>query len=241
MRVRPKQPSRIRRSKRRDTFRSTAQLILEEAENLIAEHGVDGLRLGVISERLGVTGAALYEHYPGGRRQIIERVAMTAVEGLAGSFPDSGSEPREQLIIGIRGLVHYLSENPAYLRLLLRDFSMPKGLPELTRRIGPPGEAEKTGLLHPMHERLDRLLRFMHNAADGRHMSSQLFFNALLGAACFNIVHPPFGWPSSARKRIATLEEAMIDLALAYLEPISRAKTPSTTETSRRHVAPRTT
>jgi AcrR family transcriptional regulator len=209
--------TRIRRSKRRDSTRSTAQLILEEAESLIAEHGVDGLRLAVISERLGVTQAALYEHYPGGRRHIVERVAMAAAEGLAHSFAESGADPREQLIRGVCGLVQYLSAHPAHMRVLLRDFSLPEGLPELTRQIGLPGEAAKAGLLRPMHQRLDRLLRHMPDRAPVRRITSQLFFNVLVGATCLSIVYPPYGALSSASKRLTAAEDAMVDLALTYV------------------------
>jgi AcrR family transcriptional regulator len=213
--------TRIRRQKRRDTPQSTAVLILEEAANLIARHGVDGLRLDKISERLGISRAALYQHYPDGREQILERIAMQAVETPIPLFQDEHTDPLDTLIAGIRELVQGLIRNPAYPRIMLRDFSSPGGLPELTRQLGRPGVAEKRGVLRPMHERLGALLEALHSAGRIRPLSGFALLNAVLGTTLMSIVHPPFKSRSGNLTKIALdIEAAIIDLALAYMRPI---------------------
>jgi AcrR family transcriptional regulator len=215
------------RSKRRrqvESDKSTAQLILDEAKAIVARAGVDGLRLSAVSERLGVTVPAIYAHFPRGRSEILERIALLAIEGLASFFPASeGTDPGRALELGTRGVVRFLYENPAYLRLLLRDLSMPPGLPELTRQIGPPGAVEKIGMARAMHQRIERLLNAVAKDTSVIPPSAPAFFNALFGAACLNIVHPPD--TLEAGNTCRQLEDLVVELASRYagLPPRNKA------------------
>jgi AcrR family transcriptional regulator len=194
----------------------TASRIVEATAESIGAGGVVSLRLEQIAQRLDITVPAIYAHFPGGRSELIAAVEMCALRALSELFRPRASESAQQsLTRGLRELVQLITRQPAYMRVILLDFSYPGGLPEVTRRVGRPGQAEASGLLRPMYDRLTTLLA----GATGRQpatLSPGLFFNSLLGAICLNILHPPFPGDATHNRKY-DLEEEMVNLALCYL------------------------
>lgn len=194
-----------------------ANRILAVAEDILGTVGVDRLRLAEIASRLNVTVPAIYAHFRGGRSELIAAIELRALHALTKLFElQSDRSPREQLVQGIRDLVRLIVDHPAHLRVFFLDWSYPGGLPAVTRRIGPPGQAESIGFLRPMYDRLAVLLSAI-TGRERKSLSSGLFFNSLFGAICVNVLYPPFAGVSPAAK-VFDLEEEMLNLAMCWLK-----------------------
>jgi len=206
---------RIRASRGRAGAPSTRDSIIAAAEDLIANSGVDALRLADIAGRLGVTTPAIYAHFPEGRAGVVAAVELRALEAISRLF-DHGvdGEPRKALLDGVREFVRLFENHPAYLRVMLLDFATPGGLESVSRHVGPPGEIERSGTLRPMHDRLTTLIARAVDKPRSK-VSSWTFFNAVLGAMFINVLHPP---PRDARGRTPfRLEVEVLALADDYL------------------------
>lgn len=70
--------------------------IADAALRLIGARGVAALTVNALAGELGLTGGALYRHYPS-TEAILEAVAARAVELLDASTPPEGPSPREWL------------------------------------------------------------------------------------------------------------------------------------------------
>ena len=196
----------------------TAERIVDIAEEVVGRVGVDQLRLAEIARRLKITVPAIYAHFPGGRSELIAAIELRALDKLATLFElqSNRSTHEQSLLKGIRDLVRLIALNPAYLRVFLLDFSYPGGLPEVTRKIGPPGQAEGVGALRPMFDRLTVLLSSVTRRSPS-DLSSGLFFNCILGSICLNVLHPPFAGDRSSARQL-DLEEETVNLAMCYLK-----------------------
>jgi AcrR family transcriptional regulator len=193
----------------------TAASILDETRSIIAEHGVDGLRLALVGERLGITTPAIYAHYPRGRSELVERVAIQAIDGMIELFPTSPDKtPLEAILDGVSGLVRYFAENTAFVRLLLLDFSSPEGHPSITKHFGKPGELSTSGILRPMYNRVGAMIDAMAANGQGRHVPAKVFFNIVLGATCLNIIYSP---APKGRASVNEVDAIVRELAAAYL------------------------
>ncbi len=60
----------------------TRELILEAARRALARFGPQKASLGDIARPLGVTKAALYHHFPGGKQEILEAVLQAEEEAI---------------------------------------------------------------------------------------------------------------------------------------------------------------
>lgn len=215
--TKPREAAPVSRRTARRAPGETAASILAETRAIIAEQGVDGLRLALISERLGITAPAIYAHFPNGRSELIERIAIEAIAGMTALFPLDGREAAKDAILrGVSGLVRYFAGNTAFVRLLLLDFSSPEGHPSLTKHFGKPGEISTSGILRPMYDRLGALLKALEEDGSGRAVPANVFFNIVLGATCLNIIYPP---SNKGRASLEDIDEIVRDLADAYLRP----------------------
>ena len=128
----------IRRKKKLDVRVRTRDLIIDEAERIIGEHGMDGLKLDEIAGTLGIQRPSLYTHFKG-RDGILTAIAERALHQLSVQFHDDNNpDPAITIGKGVRELVDFLDQHKAYARLLARDFSTPGGLPAVNAILGPP-------------------------------------------------------------------------------------------------------
>ncbi len=77
------------------------ELLLDAADRLFARKGFAAATLRDISAELGVTHAALYYHFPGGKEDlfaaVMERSALHHGAGLAAAIAASAGDLRAQL------------------------------------------------------------------------------------------------------------------------------------------------
>jgi AcrR family transcriptional regulator len=102
----------------------TRAQVLRVALDLFRTQGYDGTSLRQIAERLGITKAALYYHFPAKEHLIIEltRPFLDALAALLASARDQHGEPFEQRRLGLLG--RYLDlfiEHHEVIRLLATD------------------------------------------------------------------------------------------------------------------------
>jgi AcrR family transcriptional regulator len=97
--------------------------ILEVAESLIALHGVEGFQLKDVAAIIGIRPPSIFAHFAG-REAIAQAVAERMIGGIASLVNEvEGESPEVTLGRWTRKLVAYLSENPAHVRLILRDMA----------------------------------------------------------------------------------------------------------------------
>lgn len=193
----------------------TASRILEAAKDIIAREGVDALRLAAVSARLGISAPAIYGHFPGGRQELVDQVALAGLTGMQALFPRTGGAALDDLLSGISGLVRFYSDNRAFLRIMLMDFSSPEGHPSVSRAIGSPAQFAD-GAFSAMYGRLDEILKHLASSGQARAVPANILLNIVLGATALNLIYPPA--PTEADHDIAGLvEEIVRDLVRRYL------------------------
>jgi len=93
--------------------RLTREQIIEAARSLFARHGLKKTSLADIARRLGVTKAALYYHFPGGKLAIadaaLEQEEAKALEAMRRAV-DGEQDPRRQLRALILARIDHLEE-----------------------------------------------------------------------------------------------------------------------------------
>ena len=199
----------IRRKKKLDVEVRTRDLIIDEAERIIAEHGMDGLKMDEIASILGIQRPSLYTHF-NGRNGILTAIAERALCQLSVHFQDDNSpDPTSTIAKGVRELVNFLDQHKAYARLLARDFSTPGGLPAVNAILGPPATTTTPALLRPLYGRLDSIILRGHALGKFRKVDPYIFLTTLLGSimACL-LQH---------RRQLQNLDEMMTSLALGFL------------------------
>jgi AcrR family transcriptional regulator len=105
------------------TRRSTEERreeIADAALRIIATRGLSSLTVAVLAEELGVTGGALYRHFPS-TAAILDAVAARAAELLDGTFPDPDLPPLEWLERFVLSRVEAVSGHAGLSRLLLSE------------------------------------------------------------------------------------------------------------------------
>jgi len=198
-----------KRKKKLNVKTRTADLIIDEAERLIGDHGMDGLRLDDISDVLGIQRPSLYTHFKG-REGIITAIAERAFIELSHQFQDDNSaDPEKTIRNGVYELVKFLREHKAYALLLARDFSTPGGLPAVNAVLGPTQSVVVPAILKPLYERLDLILGRGCQSGKFRQVDSFTFLTILLGSiiACL-LQH---------RQKLDELEILIAELALGLL------------------------
>lgn len=199
----------IRRKKKRHLKARTRDLIVDEAEKMIAKQGIDGLVLDEIAKKLGIQRPSLYTHFKG-RDGILTAVAERAFIQFSHQFrDDENPDPVVTISKGVDELVNFLVLHKAYARLLARDFSTPGGLPAVNAVLGSPESVVVPHLLQPLYERLNKIFMRGHGAGRFRKMDPFVFLTVLLGSimACL-LQH---------RQELENLNEIMTTLAIGLL------------------------
>ena len=192
----------------------TASRILAVAKDIIARNGVDALRLAEVSAALGVSPPALYAHFPGGRGELIDRIAHEGVQGMQAFFPRTGGSAVDDLLDGVSGLVRFYADNRAFLRIMLIDFSSPEGHPSITREIGAARGSAANGAFLAMFGRLDDIIDGCARQSGTHRVSANVLLNVMIGATTLNLIYPP---PESNPDTAAAVEAIVRDLVIRYL------------------------
>ena len=199
----------IRRKKKRHLKARTRDLIVDEAEKMIAKRGIDGLVLDDIAKSLGIQRPSLYTHFKG-RDGILTAIAERAFIQLSHQFQDDENlDPVVTISKGVDELVNFLVQHKAYARLLARDFSTPGGLPAVNTVLGPLESVVIPALLQPLYDRLNRIIVRGHKQGKFRKVDPFIFLTALLGSimACL-LQH---------RQELENLNEIMTMMAMGLL------------------------
>jgi AcrR family transcriptional regulator len=98
------------------------QVVLDAAVAAFIEHGYDATSMGVLSERLGLSKAAIYHHFPA-KVELLRAALDEALGALEGVLIEPGAtagNAEDRLGFVLRGAVHVLVDKLPYVTLLLR-------------------------------------------------------------------------------------------------------------------------
>ncbi len=105
----------------------TREAILQVAEQLCAEGGVEQIKIRSIARLVGIQAPSIMKHFKN-RDAILEEIVSTGLDDinncydeLIASRPDEKIEELTQKIIGI------FKQRPGFMRLALADFAKPGG------------------------------------------------------------------------------------------------------------------
>jgi AcrR family transcriptional regulator len=134
----------------------TAERLVEAAEAILAESGLEGLSLREIARQAGVTHGAPLRHYASFSALLAEvaargfRVLDEAVESAAASVAP-GAGPTDRLAAGARAYLDCAAARPGVFTLMFR--------PELI-------DASHPGFAHDSQRAFEQLVRLVRNAQD---------------------------------------------------------------------------
>lgn len=195
----------IKRKNKRHLKIRTRDLIVDEAEKLIAKHGLDGLKLDDIANILGIQRPSLYTHFDG-RDGILGALVERAFTQLSQQFPDDDTrDPSDVLSDGVDQLVDFFKQHPAFHRLQMRDAATPGGIKAINDVLGPPDRVKVPPLVKPMFDRLQGILDRGVRTGEFRKMDAFFFFNCMMGAIMVNLTNP--------RRQVKNLNVKMVDVA----------------------------
>jgi AcrR family transcriptional regulator len=216
-------PKAAQRSPRAQPRTATRDLILDQAERLIAQKGVNGFTLRDIVDPLGFQVPAIYKHYES-RDDVLVALSRRFIALLSQQFeyPAAGLEQPTQTLRTVVGeFARFHIGHPAYVRLSLIDFATPQGGMEYIRLAagGPFRSNLTTGPLAAMHRRLAALLAAGVEAGEFRPTDEVDFYRLIKSILLIRLVFPDDllvgGGPSRAVQR--SVEEMLWDLAFRYV------------------------
>jgi len=109
--------------------------ILDAAESLYAKKGFDSVTLREIAELLGLSHAALYYHFPGGKEElfaeVMERNLRRHGAGLASAMASGDGDLRDQL----RGAADWLISQPPMDIIRMTETDLPALDPKVARKL----------------------------------------------------------------------------------------------------------
>ena len=117
--ARPRSKENVRRA-RTELYR---QLILEAAERVFADKGIDDAKMEEIAGESGLSLGTLYSVFSG-KAGLVRAVHDTRGHEVLQRSRDAArhaTTPLEQLLLGVRGYVECLLANPDFLRIHLRE------------------------------------------------------------------------------------------------------------------------
>jgi AcrR family transcriptional regulator len=101
----------------------TREKILEAAERLIAAHGAEGFQLNDVADAVGIRPPSVYAHFES-RDAIARAVAHRLYHRIEAEVRfDQTDDPMQAVLQMVGDYVHYLADNPAHLRLILRNLA----------------------------------------------------------------------------------------------------------------------
>jgi AcrR family transcriptional regulator len=190
----------------------TRERILEVAEELISLHGMEGLRLKDVAERVGIQPPSIFAHFEG-RDAIADAVAQRVLEQIAEVLERALAnepDPEKALRRGVRAIAGHLMEHPAHARLMLRDLMRTRSGPELA--LWSPVVPEITA-------RIEALLRRGEREGLFRRVDGRAFFAQVQGAILGNIGWEGFREDGRPMTQLSSrrIQDQAEDLALAYV------------------------
>jgi AcrR family transcriptional regulator len=202
----------------------TRDLILDEAERLIAAKGVYGFTLKDIAQPLGFQVPSIYKHYRS-RDDVLVALARRYITLLSEQFhysPEALAQPSRTLQQLVEDFARFHIAHPSYVRLSLTDFATPQGGMEYIRTAagGPFRSNLSSGPLAPMHRRLQKLLIAGKSAGEFRATSELDFYRFLKSVLLIRLVFPDDLLASRPSVSVQRSIEAMLcDQVTRYLEP----------------------
>ena len=209
-----------KRKKQLGTKLSTYELIIAEAERLIAAKGVDGLRLAEVADLVGIQRPSIYSHFSS-RSALLAQIITRAVMDLKDDFQViEGLDALENLRNGTQVMARRMAAHPAQVRIVLLDFGYPNGLPEFTAQFGPPGELEESGLLRPLIDRIGSILDSGEKAGTFRHYNPLAFYHTLLSVILVRLVldYRRTSNKQISRQRLREFEASIDDLCVLLVK-----------------------
>ncbi|MBW2271640.1 MAG: TetR/AcrR family transcriptional regulator [Deltaproteobacteria bacterium] len=191
---------------------ATREKILDVAEQLIARHGMEGFQLKEVAARVGIRPPSIFAHFSG-RDAIAEEVSDRLMERIAEQFDDDHSgRPSEVLCRWIRNVVRYLAENPAHIRLLLRDMGQ-VGFPQIHEC---PDSLE---LFDQIRTEFEALVKRGESEGEFRSVRIPALIAQILGACISNLVWG--GWDDEGNPipgvSVSVIERETQELALGFV------------------------
>jgi AcrR family transcriptional regulator len=120
-----------RTTRRDDSTPTRREQILVVAARLFARHGFHGVSIADLGAAVGVSGPALYRHFPG-KEALLEEILVGISERLlAGGREREGGEPRSTLVALVDFHVAFAFREPELIVVQDRDLA---NLPEDARR-----------------------------------------------------------------------------------------------------------
>lgn len=212
-------PRRAKQLTRAQPRTATRDLILDQAERLIARKGVYGFTLKDIADPLGFQVPAIYKHYES-RDDVLVALSRRFIALLSQQFdyPAAGLERPTQTLRAIVGdFARFHMTHPAYVRLSLIDFATPQGGMEYIRlAAGGPFRSNLTaGPLAAMYRRLAALLAAGVEAGEFRPTEAVNFYRLIKSVLLIRLVFPDDLLVGGGSRR--AVEEELWDLALRYV------------------------
>lgn len=201
----------------------TRDLILDEAERLIAHRGVNGFTLKDITDPLGVQVPSIYKHYSS-RDDVLVALSRRFVERLSQLFyypPEALAQPSTTLREVIVEFARFHITHPAYVRLQLVDFATPEGGVEYVRLAagGPFRSNLSEGPLAIVHRRMRKLLLAGQKAGEFRKVSAVDFFCVVKSSILLRLVFPDdmLVVSNHSPSVMRSLENDLWDIAYRYV------------------------
>jgi AcrR family transcriptional regulator len=120
-----------RTTRQEDAAPTRREQILVVAARLFARHGFHGVSIADLGAAVGVSGPALYRHFPG-KEALLEEILVGISERLlAGGRERAGGEPRSTLVALVDFHVEFAFREPELIVVQDRDLA---NLPDEARR-----------------------------------------------------------------------------------------------------------
>lgn len=202
---------------------ATRDLILDEAERLIAQKGVYGFTLKDIADPLGFQVPAIYKHYAS-RDDVLIALSRRFIVSLSQQFQYSAEaldSPTSTLRALVEEFARFHITHPAYVRLSLIDFATPQGGMEYIRRAagGPFRTNLTSGPLAHMHRRLRALLIAGEQSGEFRPIQEIDFYRLVKSVLLIRLVFPDDLLVNDGPSRMVqrSIEEMLWDVAFRYV------------------------
>jgi len=190
----------------------TRDRILEVAESLIALHGIEGFQLKDVADQVGIRPPSVFAHFKG-RDAIAQAVAERLVSSIAEQLAaEDGEDPTVVLRRWSTNLVRHLYENPAHLRLILRDLAQ-AGSPEVQ------SYDSAMGLIQECQQRLATVLERGIELGEFRTVRVESVMTQFVGAAVANLAWDGFDDEGRPKPNapVDQIQTEAAELLLGYL------------------------
>ncbi len=190
----------------------TRKRILESAEDLIAQHGVEGFQLKDVADRVGIRPPSVFAHFKG-REDIAIAISERLVTNMLDLMTIRKTEPPEATLRRwVNDLMRHLNNKPAHVRILCRDLAQ-SGSPNSIN------DGATDHLREEVESRIQTLLEVGIAAGVFRKVRAGSVMSSFVGAALANLAWNGFddeGRPTSDVP-FEDLCEEVCDLIVSYV------------------------